>query len=70
MYYRSEGVGGLLIDFSTVRGEMSENQGPAIKGALLEDASQTHLQTAPMLSSTGDKLYENVNYHSDVQRNR
>ncbi len=49
---------------------MSENQGPAIKGALLEDASQTHLQTAPMLSSTGDKLYENVNYHSDVQRNR
>jgi uncharacterized protein (TIRG00374 family) len=44
------------IDFSTVRGEMSENQGPGINGALLEDAGQTTLQATSAFSSTGDKL--------------
>ncbi|HEY6286671.1 MAG TPA: lysylphosphatidylglycerol synthase transmembrane domain-containing protein [Ktedonobacteraceae bacterium] len=44
------------IDFSTVRGEMSENQLPGINGALSKDAGQTTLQTASVLSSTGDKF--------------
>jgi uncharacterized protein (TIRG00374 family) len=43
------------IDFSTVRGEMSETQRSGIEGVILEDASQTDLQTATVLSSTGDK---------------
>lgn len=43
------------FDFSTVRGEMSETQRPGIKGVILEDASQTDLQTTSVLSSTGDK---------------
>jgi glycosyltransferase 2 family protein len=43
------------IDFSTVRGEMSETQQPGIEGAILEDVSQTDFQTASVLSSTGDK---------------
>src|SRR6266702_4688277 len=44
------------IDFSTVRGKISENQQPGINGALSKDASQTTLQTASVLSSTGDKF--------------
>ena len=44
------------IDFSTVRGEMSENQQSGINGALSKDAGQTTLQTAPVLTSTGDKF--------------
>ena len=44
------------IDFSTVRGEMSENQQPSINGVLPKDAGQTTLQTASVLTSTGDKF--------------
>ena len=44
------------IDFSTVRGEMSENQQPGLNGALLEDAGQTTLQATSALSSIGDKF--------------
>jgi glycosyltransferase 2 family protein len=43
------------IDFSTVRGEMSKTQRSGIEGVLLEDAGQRDLQTASVLSSTGDK---------------
>jgi len=43
------------IDFSTVRGEMSKTQRLGIEGVLLEDAGQRELQTASVLSSTGDK---------------
>ena len=41
---------------STVRGEKLETQQLDIKGAAFEDASQPDLQTAPVLSSTGDKV--------------
>lgn len=44
------------IDFSTVRRELSENQQPGNKGALPKDAGQTTLQTASVLTSTGDKF--------------
>jgi len=44
------------IDFSTIRGEMSENQQPGINGALLEDAGKTTLQATSVLSSIGDKF--------------
>ena len=43
------------IDFSTIRGEMSENQQPSINTALPKDAGQTTLHNASVLSSTGDK---------------
>jgi glycosyltransferase 2 family protein len=44
------------IDFSTVRGGMSETQQLGIKGASPEDASQPDLQTASVVSSTGDEF--------------
>ena len=44
------------IDFSTVQGEMSENQQPGINTTLSKDATQTTLQNASVLSSTGDKF--------------
>ncbi len=44
------------IDFSTVRGEMSENQRPGMNGTLPNDASQTTLQTTSVASSTGDQF--------------
>jgi glycosyltransferase 2 family protein len=43
------------IDFSTIRGEMSENQKPGINTTLSKDADQKTLQNASVLSSTGDK---------------
>jgi uncharacterized protein (TIRG00374 family) len=43
------------LDLSTVRRELSENQRSGIEGALLAEANQADLQTAPVLSSTGDK---------------
>jgi uncharacterized protein (TIRG00374 family) len=44
------------IDFSTVQGEMSENQQRGINATLPKDATQTTLQNASVLSSTGDKF--------------
>jgi uncharacterized protein (TIRG00374 family) len=44
------------IDFSAVRGEMSENLQPGINGALSKDVEETTLPTASMLTSTGDKF--------------
>jgi glycosyltransferase 2 family protein len=44
------------IDFSTVRGEISENQQHGIEGVSPKDASQTTLQTTSVSSSTGDKF--------------
>ena len=44
------------IDFSTVQGEMSENQQRGINTTLSKDATQTTLQNASVLSSTGDKF--------------
>jgi len=44
------------IDFSTVRGEMSENQRTGVNDALSSDAGQTVSQTTSVLSSTGDKF--------------
>ena len=44
------------IDFSTVRGEMSENQQPGITTTFSKHATQTTLQNASVLSSTGDKF--------------
>jgi hypothetical protein len=42
------------IDFSTVRGEMLESQQPGIERKMLAVSTQTELQTAPALTSTGD----------------
>ncbi|MGZ3617849.1 MAG: lysylphosphatidylglycerol synthase transmembrane domain-containing protein [Ktedonobacteraceae bacterium] len=44
------------IDFSTVQGEMSEIQQPGINIIVSNDATQTTLQNASVLSSTGDKF--------------
>ena len=44
------------IDFSTVQGEMSENQQSGINIIVSKDATQTTLQNASVLSSTGDKF--------------
>jgi glycosyltransferase 2 family protein len=44
------------IDFSSVQGEMSENQQPGINTTISKDATQTTLQNASVLSSTGDKF--------------
>jgi len=44
------------IDFSTVQGEMSEIQQPGIDIIVSKDATQTTLQNASVLSSTGDKF--------------
>lgn len=44
------------IDFSTVRRKLSETQQLDFKGAVREDASQPVLQTAPVISSTGDNV--------------
>lgn len=44
------------INFSTLRGEISENLLAGINRSLPEDADQNTLQTAPVLSSNGDKL--------------
>jgi uncharacterized protein (TIRG00374 family) len=43
------------IDFSTVRGEMSETQVSGIEEAILADTNQVDLLTATVLSSTGDE---------------
>lgn len=43
------------IDFSTLHGEMSENQKPGINTTLPKDADQKALQNASVFSSTGDK---------------
>jgi glycosyltransferase 2 family protein len=44
------------IDFSTVRGEMSEKQELDIRGVSVADTSQPDLHTTSVLSSTGDKV--------------
>ncbi len=44
------------IDFSTVRVEVSKKQQPGINTTLSKDATQTTLQTASVLTSTGDKF--------------
>src|SRR5215467_11271258 len=44
------------IDFSTVRGKLSENHRSGINDALPSDASQATLQTTSVLSNTGDKF--------------
>jgi glycosyltransferase 2 family protein len=44
------------IDFSTVRGELSENQRSGVNAALPNDAEQATLQTKSVLSNSGDKF--------------
>jgi glycosyltransferase 2 family protein len=44
------------IDFSTVRGELSENQQPGINEALSKDAEEATIPTTSVLTSTGDKF--------------